>query len=222
MQIVKEIKLKGHAGFTILEMAVVLVIIGLLLGGMLIPLSTQVESTRIKETRQELDDVTDALIGFAIANQRLPCPDIDGDGLEDNVPAPCNREGDVPWVTLGVGREDAWNNTIRYRVDEAFSAAAPIPDPADTASRLGVQDRAGSQMTVAQPDGPVAVIFSRGDDGVANGWNVTPGTPITCAADWQQNCTYIQDVLDQNFDDILIWLSKNTLLNRMVAAGKWP
>ena len=213
---------RPDSGFTILEMAVVLVIIGLLLGGMLIPLSTQVESTRIKETQQELDEITDALIGFAIANQRLPCPDLNGDGVEDNVPPPCNREGDVPWATLGVGREDAWNNTIRYRVDEAFSAAAPIPDPADTSSRLGVQDRGGAQLTVAQPDGPVAIIFSRGSDGVPNDWNVTPGAPITCAADWQQNCTYIQDVLDPGFDDLLIWLSKNTLLNRMVAAGKWP
>ncbi|MDP2785976.1 MAG: prepilin-type N-terminal cleavage/methylation domain-containing protein, partial [Sulfurimicrobium sp.] len=61
-------------GFTLVEMAIVLIIIGLLLGGLLMPLSAQMEQRRISETQKTLDEINQALIGFAVANKRLPCP----------------------------------------------------------------------------------------------------------------------------------------------------
>ncbi len=73
-------------GFTLIEMAVVLLIIGLLLGGVLAPLSTQIDNDRRKETSNTLKQISDALLGYAVANVRLPCPDTNGDGLEDT---PC-------------------------------------------------------------------------------------------------------------------------------------
>ncbi len=57
-----------RAGFTLVEMAIVLVIVGLLLGGLLMPLSAQVEQRRIGETQKALDEIKEALVGFAIAN----------------------------------------------------------------------------------------------------------------------------------------------------------
>jgi type II secretory pathway pseudopilin PulG len=63
-----------HVGFTIVELAIVLTIVGLLLAGLLIPFATQVELRRVTETSGTLDQAKEALIGFAIANGRLPCP----------------------------------------------------------------------------------------------------------------------------------------------------
>ncbi len=62
------------SGFTLVEMAIVLVIIGLLLGGMLMPLSAQIDQRKISDTQKMLDGIKEALIGFAVANGRLPCP----------------------------------------------------------------------------------------------------------------------------------------------------
>ena len=67
-------------GFSLLEMAIVLLVIGLLLGGALIPLSVQMEKRDRDSTRQQLLDMREALIGYALVNGRLPCPDTDGDG----------------------------------------------------------------------------------------------------------------------------------------------
>ncbi len=50
-----------HRGFTLIEMAVVLVIVGLLLGGMLVPLATQMETDRRKETTATLESIREAL-----------------------------------------------------------------------------------------------------------------------------------------------------------------
>jgi prepilin-type N-terminal cleavage/methylation domain-containing protein len=61
-------------GFTLTELAVVLVIVGLLLGGLISTYSLQIELGKISDTRKTLETARDALIGFAAANGRLPCP----------------------------------------------------------------------------------------------------------------------------------------------------
>src|SRR5674476_71590 len=61
-------------GFTLIEMAMVLMIVGLLLGGMLVPLSAQMDQRNVSDTQKALSDIKEALIGYAIANGRFPCP----------------------------------------------------------------------------------------------------------------------------------------------------
>ncbi|WP_229415627.1 type II secretion system protein [Pseudoduganella armeniaca] len=61
-------------GFTLVEVAIVLVVVGLLIGGLITPLSTQLEQRRVADTRRALEEARDALTGFAIRNGYLPCP----------------------------------------------------------------------------------------------------------------------------------------------------
>lgn len=63
-----------HAGFTLTELAIVLFIVSLLIGGMLVPLSAQMEVRGRQETEHALSNIREALIGFAVVNGRLPCP----------------------------------------------------------------------------------------------------------------------------------------------------
>ena len=121
-------------------MAVVLFILGLLIAGLLGPLETQLEARDRRQTLDTMEEIIDALYGYAITNRRLPCPNSDGDGTEqldtdlngtddydeltgaalDAVVASggdcLNEEGFVPWVTLGVKQGDAWSNRYTYRV----------------------------------------------------------------------------------------------------------
>lgn len=133
------------AGFTLVEMAIVLMIVGLLLGGMLIPLSAQMEQRNLTETRKTLDEIQQALIGYAIINGRLPCP-ADGTtptggtnaasipaGQEyfDTANGACaaaiitnsNAWGVLPWATLGVSETDAWGRRFTYHVTTDFADA---------------------------------------------------------------------------------------------------
>jgi len=124
-----------HAtGFTITEMAVVLVIVALLLGGLIVPLSTQHDIVNFNATQITIDDVRDALVGFAIANDRLPCPAAGATGGAESPigGGTCTNayDGFVPAVTLGLPTRDpygylldAWGNKIHYAVTTANSKA---------------------------------------------------------------------------------------------------
>lgn len=61
-------------GFTLIELAMVLFIVSLLIGGLLLPLAAQNEIRGRQETDKALANIREALIGFAVVNGRLPCP----------------------------------------------------------------------------------------------------------------------------------------------------
>jgi prepilin-type N-terminal cleavage/methylation domain-containing protein len=61
-------------GFTLAELAIAMVIVALLLASALWPLSTQMEMRAISDTQRTMDEIREAIIGFALANGRLPCP----------------------------------------------------------------------------------------------------------------------------------------------------
>jgi prepilin-type N-terminal cleavage/methylation domain-containing protein len=121
-----------ESGFTLTELAIVMMVVALLLGGLVMTLSAQMESRDIADTRRTLEAARDALIGFAVQNGRLPCPGQPGsNGLEsgwDSATGACAQaEGLLPAATLGLGPVDAQGfvrdswlgdpvNRIRYRV----------------------------------------------------------------------------------------------------------
>jgi prepilin-type N-terminal cleavage/methylation domain-containing protein len=65
---------RRERGFTLVELAVVVLVVGLLIGSLLVPLSTQVDQRNAADTQRRLEDAREALIGFAVANGRFPCP----------------------------------------------------------------------------------------------------------------------------------------------------
>lgn len=81
------------AGFSLIEIAVVLVIISILLAVVAIPLATQVDQRRRAETAKQLDLAKDAVIGFAMANGRLPCPALKVAGCTNGSECFCQAAG---------------------------------------------------------------------------------------------------------------------------------
>lgn len=61
-------------GFSLLEVAIVLVIVTILLTAVSVPIASQVQARRMEETRRMLEEAKEALLGFAMANGRFPCP----------------------------------------------------------------------------------------------------------------------------------------------------
>jgi type II secretory pathway pseudopilin PulG len=107
-------------------MAVVLAITGFLLLMGMYTLSAQSEQRAREETQRRLEQARDALLGYAVANGRLPCPaSSTSNGAEAFTGSTCSNpyDGFLPAVTLGflpVDADglalDAWNNRIRYAV----------------------------------------------------------------------------------------------------------
>ena len=113
-----------HYGFTLVELAIVLIIVTLLTGGLLMSVTTQRDNIAAAETQRLLVNAQDALIGFAAANGRLPCPASPGSkGTENPAGGNCINpwDGFLPAITLSLTPSDAngyaldgWGNPIRY------------------------------------------------------------------------------------------------------------
>lgn len=58
--------MKAQQGFTLIELAIVLVIVTILIGGLAMPLSAQIESRRIGETKKIMEEAREAIIGYAM------------------------------------------------------------------------------------------------------------------------------------------------------------
>ena len=129
-------------GFTLVEMAVVLVIIGLVMSLGIGALNAVMGSTASSATKSRQTLIKEALVSFMGSNRRLPCPDVpnntngaagDGSGVtgvEDRTAAgACVANfGVVPYTSLGLSRdiaEDGWGNFMSYQA--FFEAAGACP-----------------------------------------------------------------------------------------------
>jgi prepilin-type N-terminal cleavage/methylation domain-containing protein len=96
-------------GFTLIEVAISMVILGLAMTGLLVALSQQLQQSYLLNTRTTLEQANEALTAFVVANERLPCPAVVGsNGLESTIGAgQCTAAaGFLPAVTLGLPNLD--------------------------------------------------------------------------------------------------------------------
>jgi len=195
-------------GFTLIEMAVGLLVLSLLLATLLAPISAQIDQRKISDTQNALAQIGEALTGYALSKGYLPCPDKTtgaasapndtgpNDGVEDFNAAgtactATNNEGNLPWTTLGIPATDAWGNFYRYRVDNNF--AGHVKFTLATAGTVTVICPAtacpptGTTYTTSAP----AVVMSHGKNGwgAINGSTKTPIPATDASADEVQNIT---------------------------------
>jgi len=249
-------------GFTLIEMAIVLMIVGLLLGGLLTPLATQRERARYADTEAALEEIHDALVGHALAHDSLPCPATPAsNGLEAVAGGGCTRQhGFVPAGTLGIGGArnadqllvDAWGNPFRYSVSNAdvdgdgnwdFTAPGDMADVqiANLAPDLDVcTTAAGSSATgCANPAATLTatapvIVLSMGSDWAATSGadqNENVGTTLGGGPSGRNYPVPADQVFVQRsrseaagaeFDDVVTWVSENSVYNRMVTGGRLP
>jgi prepilin-type N-terminal cleavage/methylation domain-containing protein len=213
-------------GFSLIEIAIVLLISGLLLGGLMTPLATQFENAKRNETRQTLEAVSETLYGFALAYGRLPCPDTDNDGVENRSAGACAAlSGILPWATLNIGNSDAWGRRFIYRVSGVYADAADgtgcgaptlgVSFSLCSSGDIQVLDAAGGNSIAANVP---ALVLSQGANGAAGGADENENGDNDAVFVSGEYAT-----LQANpFDDMVEWLVPGIVNNRMVKAGKLP
>ena len=135
------------SGFTLIEMAVILGVLGMFISTLSFVLPSLLQSERAVEARDVLEQYTYGIQGYAASQYRLPCPDTDADGMEDRndsgTPLDFSDDtcgaytGTLPWRTLGLPTaEDAWHNPVAYGVHEHLIGSASAVQFCDTLNSL--------------------------------------------------------------------------------------
>ena len=214
------------AGFTLVELAMVLVILALLGGILLVHLARRIEARDRQAALERLRDIQSALTGFAIIHGRLPCPSTATDpadaryGVEDAAPCTFAVEGRLPWRTLALPATDPWGSARmapgdgwaghwRYRVDPAFTTA-PIGAATAPVANLQIRSHDGNRITTTDSQA-VAIVYSTGPDREANGLDARYSATAP---------SYQAGEATADFDDLLVWLGRPLLIARIAQAGR--
>ena len=229
------------SGFTLVEIAVVLVILALLLATVLGPLATRLEAEERQRAQDELSEIKEAILGFAVSNGRMPCPDIDGDGAEDRTAGACTDPigntyviAGLPWQTLGVDREDPWTNNYLYGVTKSFADNPPsgTTGTCTTAAALSsfnlcdpgniiINDENGTLVATVP-----AIVVSPGKNRNSAALTVSGALSAFEAENADGDDIFVSKNFSRDatleFDDLVVWTSPNILKNRMVVAGRLP
>jgi len=110
--------LKGK-GFTLIELTVVMVIVGIIISIMAAVLPSLIQSGKIRKARVILESIDYSLQGYITANGKLPYADTDSDGQGDAGA----YFGRLPYRDLGLSSgNDVWGNQIKYGVYSDLTA----------------------------------------------------------------------------------------------------
>ena len=233
-------------GFSLAELAIVLIVVALLTSGLLVGLSSQRNQAANKDSEHQQDIILEAIMGFAMSSGRLPCPadptisTASGGGIEylECSPIDCSttdrtcklEHGVIPWKSLGIQETDPWGNRFTYFVGKEFSN--PITQAEkdsgkrtrftlETVGRANIQDGTGQAVASDIP----AVVISHGSRS-AGGYQSTGIKLGGASGDEDENAdadlAFILHTPTENFDDLVTWIIPSILKSRLVAVGKLP
>lgn len=131
----------AQSGFTLVEMAIVVLIGGLLAVAAFNFATPMFERAKITETRNKMKVIEDALAAYAVSNNRIPCPAAASQsttnppygferfsGNGGSIPVRCGTTaadwvGILPYRTLGLDETmvyDGWGRPFTYAISPSF------------------------------------------------------------------------------------------------------
>lgn len=228
----------NYSGFSLYEMAIVVVIMSILIGSVyaLVPVQTDVQNVDL--TKAKLDRIQGAIDAFVNQNGFLPCPADStakfatatfGTATDCTVAAPAGtvetgagddtiRLGVIPTRALNLADTDmfdAWNNRFSYAVIKKLASTIPnFTTAAPTNAAIIMEDVNNNQINNA-PIAYVLISHGKHSDGAVNYNGVTTTCPVGTPE--AQNCsntnTFKDGVFNSNaanyFDDYVRWKTKS-------------
>jgi prepilin-type N-terminal cleavage/methylation domain-containing protein len=224
-------KMRSHsfpeAGFSLVELSVVLVIMSVVLGSVLSLATTKSKEAKLKETQEIMKKVSEALAAYVAENNRIPCPS-NGSVSQNNIAfgkevEDCSvNPGGVPTKTLEIADDyayDAWRRRITYYIappcsdNDSFIDSSLCP----SASGITVKSAAASAITSTA----VYVMVSHGQNGYG-AWSHNGGKKkiATTAASPEElenangDKIFVQRTVTATFDDVVAYGTRALLIQQ--------
>lgn len=213
----KNIQFKDHnqilnqKGFSLVEIAVVLAILGILLVGSISLTSTQREAAKYSDSNGITEQIKTALLVFVKVNKFLPCPDTDSQGDANygqenrNANGRCtNDTGGVPFLALGLKEnevEDGFNVPVLYAINQGATVLANVQDATHSASYFCNADCDAAGLPRFDLDTPPLST----DTGTAN--------LFVCAETETSSCTIASDMAAEGLSAVLVAFNKRGKIN---------
>lgn len=243
------ILLHHQRAFTLVELSLVLLILGLLTRSLLTPLAGARTLLNQRVTADQLESVRESLIGHVVANGALPCP-LPSSSLDPLVPqvgqtalSECSvAVGGLPASTLGLAGAtdehgqllDVWNRPYRYAVSldsNAEKGDVDLPDwttPGE-ATRVGMRELEAAITVCSQPHaGKCPQRSVRANNVVfvvlSLGPDDSPAGSQAENLDDDQEYLLQDESIDQAtlYDDQLIWSTAADIMYWMLRSGWLP
>jgi prepilin-type N-terminal cleavage/methylation domain-containing protein len=190
----------SHQGFTLVEMAIVLVIVGLLIGigtGMVGVLST---AAKVRETRDSLDANMQAIASWASANNRLP----------DTTSTPATNP--VLFANVAKTPNDSWGRSFIYLYD---SALAP-----GTATKDTICGRRSTVISLTDSNNPGTTISNIAYLVISQADDAKTDTKISSTAVLLgQQITTTTTIAADTVNDLVRWVTLDELRSKVGCQG---
>jgi prepilin-type N-terminal cleavage/methylation domain-containing protein len=195
-------------GFTLVEMAIVLVIVGILVGlgvGMITPLTTM---TKDRETRESLAANRESIVSWAASNNRVPTTAL------------------FPNIATISG--DPWGQQLVYLYDNSLAPAIPTKDT--ICGRRSTALRVVTTAPAATIDNVAFVLLSSGSNGLVGTTLTASAVPVIAATlngaasgpaianGARGNATGVV-TLDITGNDIVSWVTLDELRTKIGCQG---
>jgi len=229
----------NSGGFTLLEMSIVLLIMGLLLGSVMQPMGAGVIERKRQQTLDQLIAIREALIGYASVHHRLPCPippsTVINNSNAQTVTSECHLpHGYVPAAVLGISGNhdsrgfltDSWGMPIQYHVtlsdadSDGFADFTTVEEMRDVGMENLLPEyevcNAANCAQLRANRVPVVLVSTGGAQSLSDDENENQDS----------DSRFVSRDLDvvgaDQFDDIVIWVSGNILFTRLLQAHVLP
>jgi prepilin-type N-terminal cleavage/methylation domain-containing protein len=206
--------IKNNQGFSLIEIAIVMVIIGLLAGAGLSVMRNLTQRKVRAETLDYMEGVKQAVISHAVINGRLPWADTDNDGMENTNAT----VGSLPYTTLNVTPTDSFKRVLGYELNSTL-----YTDRTTSCGSLRIWNpSSGNRPELVDTDGSstafsvAAVLISSGKgdaDGNGNVLDRITGSPQGNNANGNPN--YIRSPPLSTFDDLVVFVGGSELYMQM-------
>ena len=220
-------------GFTLIELAVVLVIASTLIAGGIMTVVGNRETQRLRNIAEQLQYILKKITDYVDANGFLPCPanptatfysstfgrglgSGDGGCTASNIVTPGTLGiGALPVYELGISASltmDAWNNRITYVVDQNLvdTAGFTANDGSINVNNFGRGATTPANITTTA----AVLLVSHGPNGFG-AWRGRGGARLPTAGaganellNTDDNTLFVQSIPGPNFDDLVSFYEK--------------